>query len=218
MDSAIPKQYLNLLGQPVITYTLEILMGHPLIRGVVVVLDNKDQWWPNIAKNFKYTKPLLCVFGGIARCHSVLNGLGALQGLASQSDWILVHDAVRPCLTVVDLNLLISKITGDPIGGILAVPVRDTLKQADSAGQILLTVDRNQIWHALTPQMFRLGMLSDAIQAALSRELLINDEAEAIEAAGLISHLVEGRADNIKITYPEDLALAEFFLKRKTVV
>ncbi len=220
MDSVIPKQYLNLLGRQVITYALKVLMEYPLIHGVVVILDNNDQWWPTVAKKFKYTKPLLCVFGGTARCYSVLNGLKALQGegghgLASPSDWIIVHDAVRPCLTGMDLNLLISKISSDPIGGILAIPVRDTLKQADSAGQILLTVDRKQIWHALTPQMFRLGMLSDAIQSALSRKLLINDEAEAIEAAGLMAHLVEGRADNIKITYPEDLALAEFLLKKQ---
>ncbi|HHW76495.1 MAG TPA: 2-C-methyl-D-erythritol 4-phosphate cytidylyltransferase, partial [Xanthomonadaceae bacterium] len=129
---------------------------------------------------------------------------------------VVVHDAARPCLTPADLDRLLSELADDPVGGLLAAPVRDTLKQADLAGRIAATVDRSRLWHALTPQMFRLGMLHDALRAALARGLLVTDEAAAMEAAGFAPRLIEGRADNLKITRPEDLALAEFFLSRRS--
>ncbi len=216
MGSVVPKQYLPLLGRPVIAHTLATLLQHPRIEGVVVAVDAKDEWWPAVATSLDTAKPLLSVSGGTERCYSVLSGLETLRERALPSDWVLVHDAARPCLALEDLDRLLTDLADDPVGGLLAVPVRDTLKQADSAGRVAATVDRSRLWHALTPQMFRLGMLHDALRAALARGLLVTDEAAAMEAAGFTPRLVEGRADNLKITRPEDLALAEFFLTHRT--
>ena len=215
MGLAVPKQYLSLAGRPVIAHTLASLLHHPRIDGVAVAIGAGDEWWPTVAAELNAAKPLRVVTGGAERCHSVLNGLEALSEPAQPEDWVLVHDAARPCLTAGDLDRLIDTLADDPVGGLLAVPVRDTLKQADDAGRVAATVDRSRLWHALTPQMFRLGMLHEALRAALARGLLVTDEAAAIEAAGFAPRLVEGRADNLKITRPEDLALAEFYLTRR---
>lgn len=212
MGAAIPKQYLPLAGQPVIARTLDILLRHPRLAGVVVVISAGDEWWPGVVAQRTDDQPLLVVTGGAERGHSVLNGLDALWERAHPEDWVLVHDAARPCLRVDDLDRLLTALSDDPVGGLLAVPVRDTLKQADDAGRVATTVDRSQLWHALTPQMFRLGLLRDALREALARGLTVTDEAAAMEAAGFAPRLVEGRADNLKITRPEDLALAEFYL------
>ncbi|MDS4040878.1 MAG: 2-C-methyl-D-erythritol 4-phosphate cytidylyltransferase [Candidatus Competibacter sp.] len=212
MGSPIPKQYLPLAGRPVILHTLDTLLRHPRLAGVIVAISAGDEWWPEVAVDLATVKPLRVVTGGVERCHSVLNGLNALREQADPVDWVLVHDAARPCLTAGDLDRLVETLADDPVGGLLAVPVRDTLKQADDAGRAATTVDRSRLWHALTPQMFRLGMLHDALRAALIRGLLVTDEAAAMEAAGFAPRLVEGRADNLKITRPEDLALAEFHL------
>ncbi len=215
MGAAIPKQYLPLAGRPVIVRTLETLLRYPRLAGVVVALGAEDAWWPEVAGGLDSTKPLRVVTGGAERGQSVLNGLEALREWAEPNDWVLVHDAARPCLSIEDLDRLLTDLTHDPVGGLLAVPVRDTLKQADDAGQVAVTVDRSRLWHALTPQMFRLGMLIDALRAALARGLRVTDEAAAMEVAGFAPRLVEGRADNLKITRPEDLALAEFYLTRR---
>lgn len=215
MGSSIPKQYLLLAGRPVIVHALITLLEHPRIAGVVVAIGAEDEWWPLVAARLTVAKQLLVVTGGAERCHSVLNGLEALREQGAPNDWVLVHDAARPCLTAGDLDRLLAELADDPVGGLLAIPVRDTLKQADAAGRVATTVDRSQFWHALTPQMFRLGMLHQALCAALARGLLVTDEAAAMEAAGFVPRLVEGRADNLKITRPEDLALAEFYLTRR---
>lgn len=215
MGSARPKQYLPLAGRAVIAYALDTLLHHPRIDGVVVAVGAEDEWWPEVAAELTTDKPLRVVIGGAERCHSVRNGLEALREWAAPDDWALVHDAARPCLSAADLERLLNELAADPVGGLLAVPVRDTLKQADSAGRVAATLDRSQLWHALTPQMFRLERLRDAIHAALARGLLVTDEAAAMEAAGFAPRLIEGRADNLKITRPEDLALAEFYLKRR---
>jgi len=215
LGSAIPKQYLPLLGRPVIAHTLDTLLQHPRIDGAVVVVDSKDGWWPEIVASLNLTKPLWRALGGAERCHSVLNGLKVLREQAEATDWVLVHDAARPCLSAADLDLLVNQLADDPVGGLLATPVRDTLKQADSSGRVNATVDRTHLWHAFTPQMFRLGDLHDALNAALARGLWVTDEAAAMEAAGFSPRLVQGRADNIKITRPEDLALATFFLSNR---
>jgi 2-C-methyl-D-erythritol 4-phosphate cytidylyltransferase len=215
MGSAIPKQYLPLAGRPVIAHSLATLMDYPRIAGVVVAISAEDEWWPMIATELTAAKPLRVVTGGAERCHSVLNGLEALHAWAAPSDWVLVHDAARPCLTAGDLDRLLVELANDPVGGLLAIPVRDTLKQADAAGRIMATVDRSHLWHALTPQMFRLGILHETLRAALARGLLVTDEAAAMEAAGYAPRLIEGRADNLKITRPEDLALAEFYLAHR---
>jgi 2-C-methyl-D-erythritol 4-phosphate cytidylyltransferase len=215
MGATLPKQYLPLAGRPVIAYTLDTLLHHSRIDGVVVVIGAEDEEWPEVAAELTTDTPLRVVTGGAERCHSVLNGLEALREWAAPDDWALVHDAARPCLTATDLDRLLIELAADPVGGLLAVPVRDTLKQADPAGRVVATVDRSPLWHALTPQMFRLGLLYDAVNAALARGLLVTDEAAAIEAAGFAPRLIEGRSDNLKITRPEDLALAEFYLKRR---
>jgi 2-C-methyl-D-erythritol 4-phosphate cytidylyltransferase len=212
MNAVIPKQYLPLAGRTVIEHTLAILLGHSRIGGVVVAIESADRWWRTL--RFSTDKPLLQVTGGEQRCQSVMNGLLALKEWAHPDDWVLVHDAVRPCLRVMDMDLLIEVLTEDSVGGLLAVPVRDTLKRADSAGRISATVDRNRLWQALTPQMFRLGILLTALGRALEKGVYVTDEAAAVEAVGLAPRLVEGHADNIKITCPEDLALAEFYLTR----
>lgn len=212
MNATIPKQYLTLAGQPVIAHTLDILLRHPRLAGMVIAIGAEDEWWPNIAAERLAEKPLWVVTGGVERGHSVLNGLDALWEWAHPDDWVLVHDAARPCLRSDDLERLLTELADDPVGGLLAIPVRDTLKQADKTGRIAATVDRSRLWYALTPQMFRLGMLREALRDALARSLTVTDEAAAMEAAGFAPRLIEGRADNLKITRPEDLMLAEFYL------
>ena len=210
MGGAIPKQYLSLAGLSVIVHTLDMLLSHPRISGVAVAISAEDSWWDSI--RLDTGKPLLQVNGGQERCHSVLNALYALRELAAPEDWVLVHDAVRPCLRSIDLDILMDTLKEDAVGGLLATPVRDTMKRADADGRVSATVDRAALWHALTPQMFRLQVLSRALEQALKRGLLVTDDASAVEALGLAPRLVEGRADNIKITRPEDLLLAEFYL------
>jgi 2-C-methyl-D-erythritol 4-phosphate cytidylyltransferase len=163
------------------------------------------------------TKPLITVTGGGQRYHSVFNALRQLAINALEQDWVLVHDAVRPCLTRQDLDRLIAALKDDPIGGILATPVRDTLKRGNIDGRIAETVDRTELWHALTPQMFRFEVLYTALQTALANLDLVTDEASAVERAGLHPRLIEGQGDNIKITRPEDLALAERILAAQAI-
>lgn len=210
MKMQLPKQYLRLVGRRVIEHTLEILLRHPWIEGAVVVTHSHDIWWEQVQVNT--AKPLLRVNGGNERCDSVLNGLRVLSELASSDDWVLVHDAARPCLRAQDLERLMTTLRNDPVGGLLAVPVSDTIKRADARGRVRATEDRRELWHALTPQMFRFEALLTAMCSAREQGLQVTDEASAMEAAGLSPRLVEGRADNIKITRPEDLALAEFYL------
>ena len=144
----------------------------------------------------------------------MLNALEALAEQADEQDWVLVHDAARPCLRAEDIDHLISELNDHPVGGLLAVPVRDTMKRADNNGAIQQTVDRKNLWHALTPQMFRLGDLRDALTKAVSDGIEITDEASAMEHIGKQPKLVKGQWSNIKITHPEDLKLAEFYLEQ----
>ncbi|HEX22235.1 MAG TPA: 2-C-methyl-D-erythritol 4-phosphate cytidylyltransferase [Chromatiales bacterium] len=211
MQADRPKQYLPLLGKTVIEYTLQRLLAHSCIGGAVVAISSDDCWWPEI--KIETDKPLWVAEGGDERCHSVLNALQTLSARAADQDWVLVHDAARPCLRSEDIDELIHRCAAHPVGGLLAVPVKDTLKRADAVQNVLETVDRNRLWHAQTPQMFRLGPLRDALQQALAANALVTDEASAMERAGQAPLLVEGHADNIKITHPEDLAMADLYLK-----
>ncbi len=211
MQADRPKQYLPLLGCTVIEQTLQRLLAHPRIGGSVVAISSDDGWWSEV--KIETDRPLWVAEGGDERCHSVLNALQTLSAHASNRDWVLVHDAARPCLRSEDIDELIRRCESHPVGGLLAVPVKDTLKRADAAQTVQETVDRNRLWHAQTPQMFRLGELRDALQQALAANALVTDEASAMERAGHAPLLVEGHADNIKITHPEDLALAELYLK-----
>lgn len=208
-----PKQYLPLLGRTVIEHTIARFDRHPAIAGIVLAVSEGDEYWADLA--IDVGKPCHVAPGGTERCDSVLNALTLLSGHAAPDDWVLVHDAARPCLRSDDIDRLIAACREDAVGGILATPVRDTMKRQQPDGRIARTEDREGLWHALTPQMFRLGELFDALQGALRDGVLITDEASALEHAGKPPLLVEGRGDNIKITRPEDLALAEFFLHQE---
>lgn len=213
MGSEIPKQYLELNGKAIILHTLERLLSHSAIKGAVVALSRHDGWWEHL--EIHHDKPVQRVEGGIERCHSVLNALHELSSHADDEDWVLVHDAARPCLLQTDLDNLINRVSQDKVGGLLGVPVRDTMKRAETSGRVIDTVEREGLWHALTPQMFRLGMLRSALENAIEAEQLVTDEASAMEHAGYQPLLVEGSASNIKITRPEDLNLAAFYLQQQ---
>ena len=207
MGASCPKQYLPLAGKFLIEHTLERLLAHPRIERVVVAIAADDDFFPTLP--VASHPRLMTTTGGSERADSVLNGLSLVE-----SEWVLVHDAARPCITHQDIDRLIhAGLAGD--GAILGSRVRDTMKRSDAAGYIQKTVDRDQLWHALTPQFFRTGLLRDAIQQGQSQGLPITDEASAMELAGWRPLMVEGRADNIKVTRPEDLALAALFLSQQ---
>jgi len=211
MGADRPKQYLRLAGRTVLEHTLARLLGHARIAGVVVVLAADDPYWDELG--LRHPR-LQRATGGAERCHSVLGGLRCLQGQAAAQDWVLVHDAARPCLHPSDIDRLIDGVGAGDCGGLLGVPVSDTLKRCDSHGRILDTVSREGLWRALTPQMFRLAQLSEILAQAVAEPQRITDEASAMELAGHRPRMIEGRADNIKITRPDDLRLAEIYLQQ----
>ncbi|KTC21321.1 2-C-methyl-D-erythritol 4-phosphate cytidylyltransferase [Pseudomonas marginalis ICMP 9505] len=199
-----PKQYLQLGGRTILEHSLGCFLDHPSLKGLVVSLAVDDPYWPTLACA---TDPRIQrADGGSERSGSVLNALLQLNALgASDDDWVLVHDAARPNLSRDDLDTLLAELAHDPVGGLLAVPARDTLKRADKHGRVVETVDRSLVWQAYTPQMFRLGALHRALADSLVADAVITDEASAMEWSGQAPRLVEGRADNIKVTRPEDL-------------
>lgn len=204
MNADRPKQYLPLGGRTLIEHTLDCFLDHPGLRGLVVSLSATDGYWPTLA--CAADTRIQRAAGGAERADSVLAGLERLSTLgAAPEDWVLVHDAARPNLASTDLSRLLASLADDPVGGLLAVPVRDTLKQVGPDGRVTATPDRSLFWQAYTPQMFRLGMLRDALKRGLAAGIAITDEASAIEWAGHAPRLIEGRADNIKVTRPEDL-------------
>lgn len=210
MGADIPKQYLRLAGRSVLEHSLSIFISRSDISGIVVSLAADDPYWPTLS--FEGKGSLDQVVGGIDRSISVRNALRFISTKAESNDWVLVHDAARPCLRKFDLDNLLQTLEKDPIGGILAVPVRDTLKSV-TGGIINRTVDRDGLWLAQTPQMFRLGALSDALDRAQSMGHPVTDEASAMEFVGQNPRIVAGHSDNLKITHPEDLALAEKLLE-----
>lgn len=212
MGADRPKQYLPLAGRTVLEHTLEIFFRHPRVSGVVLAIAADDGWFADL--DIVAPKPFITVTGGEERCHSVLNALQALRGLADPMDWVMVHDAARPCLSNRDLENLMDVLGGDPVGGILAVPVGDTVKMSGPQGRIESTVDRSRLWRAFTPQMFRLDALERGLRQSLLDGFLVTDDASAMEHVGMKPRLVEGSGDNIKITRPEDLPLAELYLSR----
>ncbi len=212
MGADIPKQYLPVLGKPVLQHTLERLLSVEALSAVVVALGCEDGFWPDLP--FADNSRILVAEGGKERADSVLSALNRLAGLASADDWVLVHDAARLCITRSDVLKLIKVLEHDPVGGILALPSSDTLKGV-ADGIIVDTVDRNHVWRALTPQMFRYGALKEALTTAVKLGLTVTDEASALELKGQTPRIVEGRPDNIKITRPEDLALATFYLEQQ---
>ena len=212
MGAEIPKQYLMLAGQTVLEHSLDVLLACERIATVVLVLSADDERWPEIMHRYKDSREKT-VTGGAERCHSVLNGLEHLAGSAGVDDWVLVHDAARPCVSQQDIEMLMTRLEDHAVGSVLGVPVADTMKQVDSDSMILKTVERDGLWRALTPQMFRLVLLRDALQQAIASGVMVTDDASAMEMAGYRARMVEGQADNIKITRPADLQLAEFYLQ-----
>lgn len=209
--SEIPKQYLPLAGRPLIYHTLLALCRCPRIDRVWVVLSPDDAWW----QEYDWTTlghKLESVFcGGATRAESVANGLVAAATAVADDDWVLVHDAARPCVSQAMLDALCDELGSDPVGGVLAVPVADTLKRVDADGRVARTEARDGLWQAQTPQMFRYRLLCEALKGAAT----VTDEAGAIEAAGYRAKLVRADSTNLKVTYPADLPLAEWILRAR---
>jgi 2-C-methyl-D-erythritol 4-phosphate cytidylyltransferase len=215
MSNNIPKQYLPLGEKTVLEHSLDVLLACRQLAGVVVVLSEDDAYWQDNQPRY-HDQQLETATGGAERCHSVLNGLLQLDGRAAENDWVLVHDAARPCVRQTDIDRLITTLSTSTDGGLLGVPVADTMKQVDSENCITATVARENLWHAYTPQMFRKGMLQSALQLAIDKAQLVTDEASAMELAGYQPRMVQGQRDNIKITVPSDLELAAFYLQTRT--
>ncbi len=211
MQADRPKQYLTLHGHTVLEHTVETLLRHPDVGQVVIAVSDNDPYFASLS--LAVDPRVVRVSGGKERADSVLSALEYVcqHGL---SEWVMVHDAARPCVSHTDINRLMDVALAHDTGAILAAAVRDTMKRADSTQNIDHTVDRVALWHALTPQMFRALPLKLALTEALNAQAVITDEASAFEWQGHKPALVAGRADNIKITQPEDLALAEFYLSR----
>lgn len=208
-----PKQYVSLRGRPILLHTLERLASYPRLRGILVGVAPDDLYWPTLS--LKIPKLLGTYVGGAQRAQTVLNGLQVLTQHAGPDDWVLVHDAARPCLRHADIDRLLEAVAGHAEGGLLALPVSDTLKRADPNDAVAETVTRTGLWRALTPQAFPIAALRAALDAALRAGIEITDEASAMEYTGARPRLVPGHADNIKITIPGDLALAELYLREQ---
>jgi len=206
-----PKQYLDLLGRPLIYHTLAVLTACPDIERVWVVLSPDDRDWNQHDWSELGPKLETLRCGGTTRAESVTNGLQAAAMVATDADWVLVHDAARPCLSLAMLDALFSELAEDPVGGILAVPVADTIKRADGEQRVAATEPRDGLWQAQTPQMFRYGQLKKALEMTSN----VTDEAGAIEAAGMKPRLVKADSTNLKVTYPADLALAAMILRAR---
>jgi len=214
MQADRPKQYLELLGKTVLEHTLDRLLSMESVSGVVLSISEGDEYWPDL--NYQSNKPLLIASGGKERSDSVLNALNLLNEkvAAAESVYALVHDAARPCVRTDDIQNLIEQCS-DEDGGLLALAVRDTMKRSDSEANVLKTVERDNLWHALTPQMFRLDLLISALNNAEQNKLAVTDDASAMELAGYKPKLIEAHEDNIKITRAFDLTLSELYLNQQ---
>ena len=227
MQNVLPKQYILLAGKPIISHTIQVFFNHPRIASIHVALSADDIFWRDLPLD-PASKLKLHYTGGNSRSETVLNTLLSIQ--VADDDWILVHDAARPGLTHALLDKLLSTLENDVVGGLLALPVTDTLKFSGENSEVLKTIPRAHLWQAQTPQMFKYGVLKHALQASMNKtkghaasggianQPFATDEAEAIEALGLKPTLVQGELRNLKITYTQDLAMLEaLFLKEKMV-
>ena len=210
MKADRPKQYLKINGKTILEHTVEKLLAHPQVSQIVVAISDDDPYYPELP--LTQNPQVIRVAGGSERADSVLSALDYIEK-QQLGDWVMVHDAARPCVQLSDIDKLISTAMSHDVGAILAAPVRDTLKRG-AQGQIDHTVERADLWHALTPQMFRAEPLWNVLSEALQQGVSITDEASAFEWKGFSPALVAGRSDNFKITQPEDLALAEFYLSQ----
>lgn len=214
MGADLPKQYLPLAGKPVLRWTIEALLAHPRVAGVMMSVAAEDARWKDCVPSGAGPR-VRAVTGGTQRADSVEAGLLALGKEVTDDSWVLVHDAVRPCVHPGDIERLVSGLQDDPVGGLLAAASADTIKQVDDEQRVAATLDRRVVWRALTPQMFRYGTLKQAYAHAREADRVPGDESSAIEAMGLRPKLIVGRADNVKITQPEDLGLAEAVLRAR---
>ena len=210
---AMLKQYLPVCGKPVLAHSIKVFQFHPMVSSITVVLAEDDQWFESavgvLAANVN------TVTGGDTRAQSVRNGLRFIADNYSNTDWVIVHDAARPCLSASRFEKFLEQGLESVHGAILAVPVGDTLKRAGDSQEIVATVDRSGLWAAQTPQLFRVGVLADAIDMAQEAGCKLTDEASAMESVGIKPLLVMGSSANIKITHSSDLAIAEALLARK---
>lgn len=208
-----PKQYLELAGQPIMRHTLSRLhLALPMAKLCLCLDDADDAFEPSWVPFAQWRR----IQGGAERMESVINALEAVRQEADSDDIVLVHDIARPCVQPTDLERLLDAVQREPVGALLAAPVADTMKRDNGAGHVLRSEPREGLWHALTPQGFRYGLLSRALEQARSKGRQVTDEASAVEALGLSPRLVPGRRDNIKVTHPEDLALAAHILAAQT--
>jgi len=215
MGTDFPKQYLRLGERCILEHTLSVLAGCRRIAGIYVAIAEDDPYWATLS--IPEAWGVVAVQGGAERAYSVLNALDALlAGPADARDWVLVHDAARPCLRPDDLERLIDIAGRHAVGGILARAVADTVKRVSATGEIVETVDRAGLWYAQTPQMFRLAMLRDALAGGLAAGHGLTDEASAMEQAGWTPIVVEGHAENIKVTAPQDLELVRSYLTQRS--
>lgn len=213
MGDDLPKQYLSLAGKPMIYHALKTLCSSPRITRVFVVLARGDGEWLRHDWSEFSGKLAVLECGGATRAQSVLNGLKATREVSSidNNDWVLIHDAARPCLGEKQLDKLMNELVDDEVGGLLAVPVADTLKRGDTSSRVERTESRENLWQAQTPQMFRYKLLMEAL--SMTGGATMTDDAGAIEALGLHPRLVLSDVRNLKVTYPQDLALAELILR-----
>jgi 2-C-methyl-D-erythritol 4-phosphate cytidylyltransferase len=211
MQADRPKQYLNISDKTILEHTLERLLAFDYFEKIIVSISAEDEYWPELNLN-NHPKIEVCS-GGKERYDSVLNGLNHLRGMGLNDNvWVMVHDAARPCITPADLDALYQSKNSH--GSLLGLQVRDTMKRTDAEGNVIKTVDRNNLWHALTPQMATLGVLYEAITQCLTNNVNITDEASALEYIGLSPKMISGDPSNIKVTRPDDLALADSYLNQ----
>jgi len=213
METAIPKQYLPISGKPMISYSIQTFFASPRIASIHLALSPEDYFWRNLdlAANSRLQ---LHYTGGETRAQTVLNTLYAMKSQVDVDDWILVHDAARPGLTLALLDTLLDSLENDAVGGLLALPLADTLKQSKADDRVKTTIPRDGLWQAQTPQMFRYRLLTNALE---NFDGVPTDEAQAIEALGFEPKLVTGSLRNMKVTYPQDMALMELFIQKEIV-
>ena len=205
-----PKQYIEVSNKTIIEHTIECFLDREEIEKVVVAISNTDEFWPELQIS-KHEK-VITAPGGAERYQSVFNGLKELQDKAEQNDWVLVHDAARPCLSQSAIDRLMIELREHEVGGILAMPCRDTMKRSNEKSEIIDTVERESLWHAQSPQMFKYEKLYSAISDVLKKDIVVTDEAMAIELSGFKPLLVRGQQENIKITHKDDLKYLETYL------
>jgi len=207
-----PKQYISINNKTIIEHTIDCFINREEIEKIVIAISKEDEFWPTLA--ISNNDKIITAPGGKERYQSVLNCLQALSGKAGNSDWVMVHDAARPCLNQSAIDRLILELQRHEVGGILAMPCRDTMKRANDTGEIDKTVERESLWHAQTPQMFKYEKLLSAIEDALKNKIVVTDESMAMERMGFKPMLVHGHQENIKLTHKDDLKSIKAYLDR----